>query len=524
MIPLKNSKSYLKKHGNDLFLLIKSLGKSEKRYFRISASRHVIGEKNTYLKLFDAIMQQKQYDEKAIKEIFKKQQMGKNLAVEKNRLYNLILKSLSDFHSGISIESKLREHMQQIEVLFEKGLFEQGVKIIKRAKKIAIETHKHLYLLELQRWEKRLLAINQYQSDVENRVDIIYKEAFEWTGKYQKLLRIEQIYYNVLNFHQTENKVRKKNDLIKLKKTVAAIQTKTNENNLDAIQKMYYYSMLSSYYRLENNPARAYKYLYKQNSLYSEKPADIGELLIYISSMNNLSLIQLELHKYKEAHKTFIKVRHAGSLPISQKSLRVKTAVFISYSIELELYITIGDFEKGMLMVKSIQKEFEKYTPTLATSFIFTFWYGFAIVCFGAGEYKQALKWLNKIIDHTEQHVRLDIQCFARILGLIVHYELGNEIQLPYYVRSVYRYLLKRQRLFKFEVLVLEFIRKKTPKINSTRDLRMAFAELKESMLILKKDKHEKRAFDYFDFISWLESKIEKRSFSEIVKRNVKVN
>ena len=512
------------KPGNDLFLLIKSLQKSEKRYFRLFASRHVIGEQNTYLKLFDVIIQQKQYDEERIKEIFKKKRMGKNLAVEKNRLYGLVLKSLSDFHSGISVEAKLRDHMQQIEVLFEKGLYEQGIKIIKKAKKIAIETHKHLYLLELQRWEKRLLAINQYQSDVKNRVNIIYEEAFTWTDKYQKLLRIEQTYYNVLNFHQTENKVRKKNDLIKLRKTVEAIQAKTNENNLDTIQKLYYYSMLSSYYRLESNPTKAYKYLYKQNSLYSEKPADIGELIIYISSMNNLSLIQLELHKYTEAHETLTKVRQAGSLPISQKSLRVKTAIFISYSIELEIYITIGDFEKGMLIVKSKQKELEKYESTLGASFVFTFWYGFANVCFGVGEYKKSLMWLNKITDHPEQHVRLDVQCFARILGLIVHYELGNEIQLPYYVRSVYRYLLKRQRLFKFEVLILEFIRKKTPKINSANDLRIAFAELKESMLILKKDKQEKRAFDYFDFISWLESKIEKRSFSEIVQGKAKNN
>jgi hypothetical protein len=524
MIPLKNSKSYLKKRGNDLSLLIKSLGKSEKRYFRISASRHVIGEKNTYLKLFDAIVQQEQYDEKAIKEIFKKQQMGKNLAVEKNRLYNLVLKSLSDFHSGISVESKLRDQMQQIEVLFEKGLYDQGVQIIIKAKRIAIENQKHLYLLELQRWEKRLIAINQYQSDVESLVNTIYKEAFAWTNKFQKLLQIEETYYKVLGFHQTESKVRKKNELIKLKKTVETERGRTKENELDSIQKMYYYSMLSSYYRLAGNISQSYQYLHKQDPLFDKKPIDIPNLLIYITYLTNLSILQLELCKYKEAQETFIKIRQVGSLALAQKSLRVQTAIFNSYSIELDFYQTTGNFEAGYLLLKSLQKEFEKYEAALAISFQFTFWYLFAVMCFGVGDYKQSLMWLNKITNHPEQNLRQDYQCFARILGLIVHYELRNQVQLPYYVRSVYRYLLKRQRLFKFETLVLEYIRKKMPKINSTKDLKIAFAELKEKMFILKKNKYEKQAFAYFDFISWLESKIEKRSFSEVVKRNVRLN
>lgn len=510
------------KPGNDLFLLIKSLNKSEKRYFRISASRHVIGEENTYLRLFDAIIKQKHYDENGIKETFRKERLGKNLAVEKNRLYNLVLKSLSDFHSGMSVESTLRDYMQHIEVLFEKGLYEQGVKVIKKAKKIAVETHKHLYFLELQRWEKRLVAINQYQSDIENRINIIYKDAFTWTSKFQNLLTIEQTYYKVLGFYQMESKVRKKNELIKLKKNVESVQRKVKEDDLDTLQKIYYYNMISSYYRLEGNFTKAYQYLYKQRPLYAEKPADIADLIIYASYLNNLSLLQLELYKYKEAQETFIKVREIKSLPIAQKSLRVQTAIFISYSLELEIYIATGNFERGIVIVKSIQKEFEKYKPTLGPSFIINFWYEFARVCFGVGDYKQSLMWLNNITDHPEQNIRLDIQCFARILKLIVHYELRNELQLPYYVKSVYRYLLKQQRLFKFETLVLEFIRKKVP--NSTKDLKIAFADLKENMLILRKNKHEKKAFDYFDFISWLESKIKKRPFAEVVKENIKIH
>lgn len=38
-----------------LYELIRSLTKSEKRYFKIYASRHTIGEKNNGIKIFDFI-------------------------------------------------------------------------------------------------------------------------------------------------------------------------------------------------------------------------------------------------------------------------------------------------------------------------------------------------------------------------------------------------------------------------------------------------------------------------------------
>jgi hypothetical protein len=68
----------------------------------------------------------------------------------------------------------------------------------------------------------------------------------------------------------------------------------------------------------------------------------------------------------------------------------------------------------------------------------------------------------------------------------------------------------------------MEFIRRKIPRINSRKDLNKAFIELRHDLLLLKKDAYEAGAFNYFDFISWLESKIQRRSFAEIVQEKSK--
>ena len=79
------------KPSTELFDLVKSLTKSEKRFFKLSSSLQT-GEKN-YLKIFDAIDKQGAYDEAALKEYFSDETFVKHFPSEKNHLYKLILKS-----------------------------------------------------------------------------------------------------------------------------------------------------------------------------------------------------------------------------------------------------------------------------------------------------------------------------------------------------------------------------------------------------------------------------------------------
>ena len=56
------------------------------------------------------------------------------------------------------------------------------------------------------------------------------------------------------------------------------------------------------------------------------------------------------------------------------------------------------------------------------------------------------------------------------------------------------------------------------------KDLISRFKDLKSEMIEIAKDPFEKTAFEYFDIISWLNSKIEKRSFAEIIKEKNRQN
>ena len=122
------------KPSNELFNLIQSLSKSEKRFFKLSSSLQD-GDKN-YLKLFDYIEKQKKYDEAELKNYFQKEKFIKHLPSEKNHLYKLILKSLRGFHSDNSISSILKQELKNIEILYSKALYKECVKILKRSKRL----------------------------------------------------------------------------------------------------------------------------------------------------------------------------------------------------------------------------------------------------------------------------------------------------------------------------------------------------------------------------------------------------
>ena len=72
------------KPSNNLFLLIKSMTMSEKRFFKLYSSSGS-GDK-IYLKLFDALEKQQQYDEASIKKIFGREAFIKQLTFTKNYL------------------------------------------------------------------------------------------------------------------------------------------------------------------------------------------------------------------------------------------------------------------------------------------------------------------------------------------------------------------------------------------------------------------------------------------------------
>ena len=148
-------------------------------------------------------------------------------------------------------------------------------------------------------------------------------------------------------------------------------------------------------------------------------------------------------------------------------------------------------------------------------------YYKLACLYFGDSKFRESIFWLNKIFNEQDSDLREDIHSFARILNLISHYEIGNYDVVDYYIRSTYRFLLKKEDLHKFQITILGFLKRLGP-FPSEQELHGYFSSLLTQLKLLENDPYEARAFIYFDIISWLESKIEGKPVQKIIQEKAR--
>ena len=106
--------------------------------------------------------------------------------------------------------------------------------------------------------------------------------------------------------------------------------------------------------------------------------------------------------------------------------------------------------------------------------------------------------------------------CFARLLHLIAHYEMGNTSILEYLIKSVYRFFSKMEHLDAVQNEILKFLRRSLS--SRQQDLKKNFIELKERLEKVSHNKYARRSYQYLDIVSWLESKIENKPVQEVIR------
>ena len=504
----------MKKASDKLFQLINSLTKQEKRYFKINSGRH----KKNYMKLFDAVAKQEKYDEMAIRALFRKEPFIKRLDAVKDYLYEMVLKSLDAYHTENSINARLKKQLHCVEILYKKGLYKQCSELLMRAKKITLSYEKQTELLEILEWERQLLRVTLNIKTIESELYKVFEYEQAAIEKYKNLSEYTHIADKM--FLRLRKGERQKKHAFKEYATIIAHPLfKSEKKALSFAAKMHFYRIQTAYYFAVADHKNGYRYAKKLLELFELYPNQtILRQKDYALALFNFLVGQRALRKTAAFFTTLNKIR---SMPVKHVNLRADIFIFTN-DLEFVMYRDYGQYYKGYLKIPDVEKGLKQFDAQIRKDKRLNLYYSIFLFCFGTEKYNTALTWMNKILNDTNTEIMFTQHCFARITNLILHYEMGNMDLLEYLVKSTYRFLHKRNALHKFETCVLDFIRKKLVMINSQQDLIVAFKELKTDLQEITKNPFEERALVYFDFISWLESKIESRSFAEIVRENAK--
>ncbi len=503
-------------HSEPLFVLIKTLSKSEKRNFKLYANRIHSQDEVKFIQLFDVLDKLAAYDEEQILRripSIKKSQLS-NL---KRHLYKQLLISLRLIHIQKNIDIQIREQLDFAKILYNKGLYLQSQKTLERAKAIARESHQDIICLEIIEFEK-LIESRHFTPSIENKANKLAAESEARTQIISKTDRLSNLSLRLYGMYVQVGHIRNQKDAYFLWEFFKTNLPEMDTGKLTFSEKINLYQCYVWYYFILQDFLRCYKYAFKWVDICKQNPTVSGiDPTMLLKGYNNLlaALFYIGYYqKYRTAlheFETYVEENY----PEFNTNEKLLSFQFLE-TARINKFFMEGRFEEGLMLIPEIERQLAEFDLHLDEHRILAFYYKIACLYFGSGRNEEAINYLNRIINFKAGHLRSDIQCYARILHLIAHYELGHFELLDYIIKSVYRFLAKMEDLNLVQTEILNFLRQAL--YMDQKNLEKIFVKLKYRFELLRDHPFEKRSFLYLDIISWLESKISKKHISEIIR------
>jgi tetratricopeptide (TPR) repeat protein len=494
------------KPSNELFDLIKSLSKSEKRFFKLQSALQS-GDKN-YVRLFDTIDKMEEYDEEVIKKTFKGEKFIKHLPSEKNHLYKLILKALRSYYGDTSISSILKQEIKNIEILYNKVLFDECNKFLVRAKKMAIQYEKFYYLFELINWEKTLLEEAFEDGQFTKDLDQLIREEQEVIDKLRNLAAYHVLYSKINYVFRSGGFARTDENRAIVEEIVnhPLIKGKNTALSRRAATICYY---TQAFCNMANGDFETaiikFKRVREILDEHSHLRVDLAKR--YVRTIANMTQCLITLGRFDEARENITVIRALEGQD-GFNHTDVQMSMFKNTGLaELEISRRTGDFVHGMRVAEELMKLLSDCAGRLHKEAELNFFYQFAYIYFGAGQYNKALYWINKVLNDNENTLRQDIYSYARLFNLAVHFELGNYDLLEYTIKSTVRYLQKRERDFPLEKTIIDYFKKLIR--TQPEDRAPIFKAFRKELEQHRKVPENEVVLRYFDLTGWIDSKLE---------------
>ncbi len=416
--------------GKDhLFYLIKSLSKSEKRYFTLDAQKS--GRKNSrYLALFQAINQQDEYSELPLKREF-----GKKLADDKARLYEAILRAMRDYQSKKSYKTRIKELLTDAKILFERKLYEQSKNRLEEAKALASELQDHLAVLEINLRQRQL--IKEYPSmNYGEEVEQLIQEGKHHLAILEYELQLHDS-YDRLGVDIRKYPVRlNEQQLAELKHKYADDLSLEAPLNTSFASRRRFYQIRALYNRLSGDQQQmSVAFQEVLNSWSGLVKSQQEDFFIFMGDASNVLIATFQdaqLDTFSEL------LQELDGL--SPPSTHGQKLLFERVSIYRLLYLIntrSSDIDEAIQKITEGLRQFD-----LNASAELSILFNLIILLFLNGRYEECQTWLDKIINSRKRYLdtRRDIQEGSRILKLIVTYQSDDYQKIENTLRAIKRY------------------------------------------------------------------------------------
>ncbi|WP_225035278.1 hypothetical protein [Winogradskyella sp. SM1960] len=501
--------------SESLIYLINSLTKAEKK----SISSALMNSNSNYEKLYFIIAKNKNSSVDIISD--KYYNLCKKTSFETSVIYlhKYILNSILELRKHQDVSFLLFDNIAKARILFEKSLYKECFKLLKKTKTKALEQENQYAFLISSRLElDYLLSLNYPEIDEKTLLRKQFKLndallTIQKTNKLSSLLELLKHRMVYSGKAKTESQKNQLNDLVMTEMSIINSFAKENVE-IDKIHQLFQANYLIDVGDFESAQRSFYglnELMEKNKHLWSDPP------IYYLFTLEGI-LDTLRSQRNYNGMEYFVKQLKKLQGSFQYFNSRIECTIFLYELIPL---LDNGDFKSSFELMKSSTDNLLKNEHLLSLSQKAELKLHISLIYFGLREFKMAQKILNKIIFASKDYSQLPLYRTIRLVNLLILYELKDFDFIKYESRTLNREIQIAKKSYKIEREIIKFVNKHNLPYLSSKRSRL-WTKKEEKFKLISKDTYEKQTLKYFDFLVWIESKIMRVKFSELItkKRN----
>lgn len=500
----------MKKPSQDLYDLVHDLNAQEIRRFRQGLR---LQDSHTQV-LFEALLDAPVYDEAQLHSTHLPDLSANQFAVAKHYLYHAILLHLlqRDQHNPTTWRIRTRLHM--VELLYQRELFDQCDRQLHSIARAARQLDDPGLLQEVLLWQLRLADRQHHQLDADTFLAL--GEEFLASADRQHALARQQWHTHNFFFHLRNRSLLRSNAAIQADFASLLAQA---EAELPPHQSSFAAWLTRTYTQatyafMRGDTAAAYT---GHAAIITAMETNAGWLVtrpdFYLDSIFRVGLMVLDVGRFEEAAAQIAKLT---ALP-SDHAMPGGRLFFYQTQLERLMLMLNSDWRGTQAWVTRWDRRFAEVGSRLSTAEAATYQFNNAALLLGHGDLDAAQQRLRMLLQMPVVKEIADFDIISKLLLLLIAEQTRDAATFQPWYRSLYRQL-HAQEGFVLEKVILKGLRRA---FSAKTQAKKAAVWLDLHDDLLASVQSDSRAIQYFDFVSWIKSKVEGRSFQSAFQQRI---
>jgi hypothetical protein len=408
------------KKPDELFLLIKSLDKNEKGYFRKFCRIYSSSEEGNYLRLFDCMGKMEYYDETHVRQKFAGEKFLSQLPVTKHYLKNLIIRALRNYYEDqVPQIGRLASFIDAV-VMLKKGLTDSAHKRVQKELPAAVNAER---FIEVFLWLDFMQTLHVQTGGVMGQNDRAleyYNLRTKTADQYKNIAGYEYLTTQAMDLDVFRgDPSRKKTDQL-----LANPLLKSPDAALSGKARLMYANVLSKIYRSVEELKKARTVLYEFISYY-----EAGNKTISLSAGNHFVLYNELLNSMTRdaAHEMESVIARAKTLLIQRRKDLSEPEKQLAESCLTEHEVYLFLYKKEPLKALSAIENSVALNQDLRHSCLAQMSVSFleSWAHLQLKDFSKALDSINRILNSNYEEYTFLMQ-EAYLLNILIHLELDS--------------------------------------------------------------------------------------------------